>query len=242
MAACFLYIRAVSPVKLVAAAVLLFATACAKPYDPFRIPRDQLRGRIHTIALAPLRVDSEIADAAPARQQIEPLVAARLAAGGFAVVEAEEMDRLWHAAANVGTVLDPLTGKLDQTRFDLVQEAVYRELAARRRVDAVLYLNVRPVDLYLAGKSVDFCGVKDATYWRDGSFGLLDQATLVRAACLVATLFDMEGRALYSIQSGIETFETYAQQTRAARPRASRLTDEARLRRAVDMDLGPLTK
>lgn len=225
---------------LAASLLALLATGCPRPYDPFRVPRDELRGRIHTIALAPLRVDPELVEPAPVRVQIEGLATSRLTTGGFKIVEAQEMERLWReAAADVGTVFDPITGVADKARFDLVEDAVYRELASRHRVDAVLYLSVYPVDLYLTGTKVRFCGREDAVYW-PGGLGLLDDPTLVRAACLGATLYDMDERVLYTIQSGIEPYETYVRQTRAARPRAERLQDGARLQRAVDDAIGKL--
>jgi hypothetical protein len=225
---------------LAAAALALLATGCPRPYDPFRIPRAELRGRIHTIALAPLRVDPDVAEPAPVRAQIEGLATSRLSTGGFKIVEASEMERLWReAAADVGNVFDPLSGVPDKTRFDLVEEAVYRDLASRHRVDAVLYLSVYPVELYLTGTKVRFCGRQDSVYW-PGGLGMMDDPTLVRAACLGATLYDMEEHVLYTIQSGIEAYETYVRQTRAARPRSERLQDGIRLQRAVDDAIGGL--
>jgi len=221
--------------------VVILLAGCAKPYDPFRVPRDQVTGRIRTIALAPIRVDPDLVDGVPARERIERLATERLSAGGFAVVQTAQMDRLWRdAVADVGNVYDPITGKGDEKRFGLVRDAVFRELATRSRVDAVLYLSVYDVALYLTGRNVRFCGRDDAAYWPGGRLGILEQATLVRAACLGATLFDMNEHVLYSIQSGIEPVETYARQTRAARPRAERLQDVLRLQRAVDDAVGPL--
>jgi hypothetical protein len=222
------------------ATVALLAAGCAKPYDPFRVPRDELRGRVRTIALAPLRVDPDVVEDPSAHAWIEGLATARLVAGGFAIVEPREVERLWReAAADVGTVFDPVSGQLDKTRFELVEDAVYRELATRHRVDAVLYLHVYNVDLYLTGATVRFCGREDAAYW-PGGLGLLDRPTLVRAACLGVSLYDMDERLLYTIKSGIEPLETYVRQTRAVRPVTERLQNGVRLQRAVDDALGRL--
>jgi hypothetical protein len=62
----------------------------------------------------------------------------------------------------------------------------------------------------------------------------------VHAACLTVKLYDMEERQLYGIRSGLETIETFARQTRAARPRAERLQDPERLGQAVEATVGPL--
>jgi hypothetical protein len=126
---------------LAAVGLALLVSGCAKPYNPFRIARDELRGRIHIIALAPIRVDPDVVDAVPARERIERMARERLSAGGFTVVETKEMERLWReAATDVGDVFDPITGKGDEKRFKLVEDAVYRELGSRYRVNAVLYL------------------------------------------------------------------------------------------------------
>jgi hypothetical protein len=225
------------------AALLAALAACAKPYDPFRVSRDELRGRVRTIALAPVRLDVEVSDAQATRDAIARLVTARLVAAGFRVVDAGVVDASWRrASADVGPVFDPISGTPDKTRFRLVEEAVYRDLAAAQQADALLQLRVVVVDVQLAGKTMAFCGTQDTTYWpwSGGSLGMIDEATLARAACLAAVLYDMERRPLYAIQHGIEPLETYARQSHAIRPRASRLQDAARLAAAVDGAVGPL--
>lgn len=219
----------------------LLASACATPYDPFRIPATELRERVRTIALAPLLVYVGVADRALAREQIEPLVSARLAAGGFQVVASAEMERIWRsAAADVGDVFDPVTGKVDQERYDLVEASVYHELRAEHDADAVLWMRVASVELHRAGADITYCGTSDAVYWPVGTFSVLETATLVVASCLSATLYDMEERELYSIRSGLEPIETFARQTLAERPFEERLQDPARLQQAVDATVGPL--
>jgi hypothetical protein len=149
------------------------------------------------------------------------------------------MERLWReVAADVGAVFDPVTGQSDKARFELVEDAVYRELATRHRVDAVLYLSIYNVDVFLAGVMVTFCGRDDTVYWPHAG-PLPDDPTLVRAACLGASLYDIEEHLLYTIQSGIEPLETYVQQTRVVRPMAERM-DGIHLQRAVDAALGRL--
>jgi hypothetical protein len=220
---------------------LALLAACAKPYDPFRVSRDEVRERVRTIALAPIRLDVDVADAQQTRDLIAQLATARLVAAGFAVVDATVMDATWRqAVADVGPVFDPITGATDKARFGLVEDAVYRELGSAHHADAVLHLRVVVVDVPLAGKSMQFCGIEDVTYWPWTGGGLDDRATVARAACLVAILSDMERRPLYSIQHGIEPLETYARQQHAARPRASRLQSVERLTSAVDGAVGPL--
>jgi hypothetical protein len=230
--------RARSALAGLAAAVLGCAT-----YDPFRIPADELRQRVRTIAIVPLRVSAGVADRALARERIEPLVAARLAAGGFQVVGADEVDRLWReAVAEVGDLFDPVTGELDEERFQAVEDAVHHQLRTERGVDAMLWMRVHAVELYLTGAKATFCGTTDAVYWSGEGLGIFESTTLVLASCLTTTLYDMEERELYAIRSGLETIETYARQTRSERPPGERLRDPERLRLAVEATIGPLAE
>jgi hypothetical protein len=186
-------------------------------------------------------VSPDVADPTLAREKIEPLVAARLAAGGFRVVAAQETERLWRAAAaEVGNVFDPVSGEVDEELFDAVEDSVYHELRAEHGADAVLWMRVSAVELYLTGSKATFCGTTDSVYWPGGTLGTFEGTTLVLAACLNTTLYDMEERELYSIRSGLETLSTFARQTRAERPMSERLLDPVRLQQAVDETLGPL--
>lgn len=226
------------------AALVVFVSACAKPYNPFKIPDAELRGRVHSIAIAPLRAPATLVDREYARAEIEPLVAERLRAGGFEVVPSADMERLWRRAADdVGSVFDPISGEVNHERFDAVQATVYRDLRTAHHANAVLYLSISAVDLYLTGSRVDYCGRKgDEVSWPGAEIGLTDRATVVYALCLNTDLQDMEGRSLYNIRYGIETIETYFMQTRAVRPLDARLRDRTRLVQAVDATLGALAK
>jgi hypothetical protein len=224
----------------IALAALL--SACAKPYNPFKIPSTELRGRVTTIALAPLVAGADLVDREYARAQIEPIVTKRLEAGGFLVIPSTEMERLWRrSASTVGGAFDPISGEADKKRLEAIREAVHRDLRAEHHADAVLYLHIAAVDLYITGPKVDYCGLSgDTVYWPAAGFSWGERTTLVLALCLDTELYDMEGRNLYGIRHGLETVETYFRQTRAVRPIDERLRDRVRLVQAVEATLGPL--
>lgn len=229
--------------RLACAVLAVVLTACAAPYDPFRIPIAELRSRVRTIAVAPLLAAPDVVDVARAGATIEPLLADRIAAAGFAVVPSDVMERAWRRAAeDVGGVFDPVTGAADPERFEAVQAAVFRDLRTRHHVDAVLHATIAVVALPLTGGTVSYCGRRsDAIYWPSSAAGgLRTEPTLVTVLCLNAWLYDMEQRELYGIRHGIEPVGTYLRQTRAVRPIAERLGDRARLTTAVDEVLGPL--
>jgi hypothetical protein len=221
---------------------LLATAGCVTPqqYDPFKVAEADLRSRVDTIALAPLRVSADLADPSAARAAIEPLVAAKLERAGFRVVASVEFDALWRAAASViGDVFDPKTGELNKERWEAVEDAVYHDLAQQRGADALLYLQISEEEFPLPTPKLWFCGTRGELYW-PGGLPLLARPTLAYAACLNTTLYDMEERVLYSIRSGLQTTQTYALQTWAERPKEELLGDRAALQNAVDATLGRL--
>ena len=224
------------------AAAALTACTARPPYDPFKRPAREVRDRVRTIALTSLIVGPTLADRESARARIEPIVTSRLQAGGFAVVPSAETDRLWRrAAGDVHGIYDPVTGEIDKARFEAVQKAVYRDLAAEDHVDAVLYLKIDSVVLFLPGSSVKYCGtVKDESLYWPWPESAPSHATVAIVLCLNAVLVDLDGRDLYGIRHGLQTVETFAEQTRAVRPIPQRLQDETRLMEAIEATVGPL--
>jgi hypothetical protein len=184
-----------------------------------------------------------VADRAAARAAIEPIVTERLKAGGFAVVGSEETEKFWRrAAGDVGAVFDPVTGDIDEARFKTVRDAVHRDLGKERDVDAILYLSISPVVLYLPGSTVTYCGTTtgEPLYWPPSAAPWSELPTLALVLCLNAGLFDIAGRELYGIRHCLDAAETYAEQSRAVRPIAQRLRQHARIVEAVEATVGPL--
>jgi hypothetical protein len=228
--------------RLLACLPLLAAAACATSpaFDPFQVAEAEVRSRVRTIALAPLRVSSSLADPSTARAALEPLAVAKLERAGFRVLPSERFDRAWRTAASAaGDVYDRKTGEVNKQRWEAVEDVVYHDLSAHEGVDAILYLSIREEELQLPGREASFCGVRAWLYWH-GDLPIFEQPLAATAACLVAMLYDREERLLYGIRSGLLTMDTYAAQTWASRPRAELLADRAALARAIDATLGRL--
>lgn len=229
--------RRLFPVGLIAS---LLVASCVTPYDPFKIPAEDLRARVDTIALAPFAVGSDIGDRERLRPRVEELATQRLKAGGWRIVPMDTVESIWEQTGNeVGPLYDH-RGKVDSDRREIVEDLVLRKLIAVHNVDAVLYLKILPVDLNVVRGETLFCGVWGKPYWPGGPMGIGKVATLARAGCLYANLYDMEGREIYNIRHGLEIYETYAKQTRALRPLEERFTKDEQLRAAVEATLGPL--
>jgi len=229
---------------IVSILVLGILGGCAKPFNPFQVPRENVRRSIRNVAMAPVYVPQTMMSFADARASFEPFATERLEAAGFRVIPSETWAELWkQAATDVGGVYDASTGAVDEERFLLVRGAVYRALENEHEADAVLYLNVALENLYLTGSEVFFCGGSGKVYFPSESSEEPDRyldVTMVRAACVSANLYDMETRYLYGIRHALEIIETYAEQTRAVRPEGERLKDPAQIEEALEEIIGPL--
>lgn len=76
------------------------ASGCAKPYDPFRIPQDELRQRVKTIAVARVAVPPNVDGPGGASAKSHPALETLLEAAGFKVVPAAQVREVWDAKAN----------------------------------------------------------------------------------------------------------------------------------------------
>ncbi|MEZ4330983.1 MAG: hypothetical protein R3F35_04490 [Myxococcota bacterium] len=165
----------------------------------------------------------------------------RLVDAGFDVVGSEVWDATWRRyVEDVGPIFDASTGKPDEERHALVRDAVHRELAEARNVDAILLLEIRVHETFGSRRAPEACGQRIQPWWPGGWQPQGDGALLVRISCLVGFLVVPGGEQLFARQSGLEGVETWDAQTRAVRPEAEMLQDAAVLDRAVDVVLAPL--
>jgi hypothetical protein len=215
--------------------------ACVTPYDPYKIPADELRKRVDTVAISPLDVDVELDDVARVRQLIEPRVVEMLRQGGFEVVPPEEWDPRWLAVAHeVGPIFDPVTGRRDDARYQAARSALYHDLALERGVDAIVYLDLHLERVDAEPPSTYLCATPLTIYWPGIALPPLVRSTIAYGACLQLTVIDLESRELYGIRHGIEFEEAYAKQTHARRPLDQRLRDPNVIADALTVIVGPL--
>ena len=209
----------------------------------------RLTGAVDTVAIASVGAAADALSDAEAQAKFGGRAIERLEAAGIRVVRAEPFDRLWQRYADdVEGVYDVSTGAVDPVRFEIVRDAVYRELVEAEDVDAVLVLRVVIVDTPgvdrrpgKTGLAPRVCGRKVEIYWPGGFSGQYGEPpSLVRSACLSAELFGSGGNTIFSRLSLLESIETYDRQSRAVRPGSERLTNGRVLDAAVASVLRPL--
>lgn len=226
-------------IAVAASCSALAGLACATP-DPFKIPAEQLRAQVDTVALLPLRISSDLAEEERLRPLIEPRALAMLRDGGFTVVPPDAWDQGWQSLAHEsGEIWNPVTGERNDERFEAVQSELLRKLAAERGVDAIVHLNLFRQPVEGSGPSPLLCDVPRDVYWPD-DLGITTRVTLAYGVCLQVEVYDMKMQELYRIWRGLEFVDTYALQTHASKPLDQRLSDPALLEEALTLTLGPL--
>ena len=226
-------------IAVVAGCWALAGLGCATP-DPFKIPAEQLRAKVDTVALLPLRISPDLVEEERVRSLIEPRAIAMLREGGFAVVPPEEWDQRWQGIAHeAGEIWNPRTGERNDERYGAVRSELLQKLAAERGVDAIVYLSLFRQPVEGSARSPLLCDVARDVYWPD-DLGITTRVTLAHGACLQVEVYDLQMQELYQIWRGLEFVDTYALQTHASKPLDQRLRDAALLEEALTITLGPL--
>ena len=223
------------------AAALLVASqlACtsARPpaYDQFTVPPAKFLETIRTIALFSLSVEGN-GDIPPCVDSIaERTLSSELEAAGFSVIPSFVQEEIWtRITEDAGGFYDPLTGELDQDRFDTGVEQFRAELQTKQAPDAVLYPHVWSAEVDAAlGKAI-WDGVSESGSYRLGN------VVLVRS--YVVVIEDPEGTPLYVNGGGLHLAERWdsAQREIVGVPVHGLCAAPERIVQAVAIALGPL--
>lgn len=235
------------PAYVLALLLALFAAEAplAAEETPYRVPRELVRARVETIALAPLRLPPDYEHDERARQAIlEPLLK-KLEIKGYKVVPPSEYDAVWRAhAGKLGQVYDPLTGRADEDKRKVAYDLTARELAARHGVDAILFVEVTIDDLPPSsafaeiGPAFRFANQIPSWQGNDIGGGLAWHPQKVVGNVLELTLVDLAGAVMYGMSVPMEWTRIYIARGYEDAP-ASTLY-RAQVRRAVDRATDPL--
>src|ERR1051325_7842724 len=143
---------------------LAFISGCsaAPPYNPFKVARSDIQGKIKTIALAPIKVTSTVENTAAVRGKFESLITAKLQTGGFKVIPSDEYTTTWNPAVEkLGAVYDPATGKRNDKKFTTTFEYTAREVHAKTKADAILFSAIVTVNADFYSNLAEWHGTTD---------------------------------------------------------------------------------
>jgi hypothetical protein len=216
------------------------------PYDPFKVPREEIYSKIKTIALAPVGIPGNIQDPDAVKAKFEALIEAKLREAGFTIVPSRETAGIWDRMnKQLGGMFDPVTGKRDETKFKSVREHFLREVETKFKADAVLHPNIRTVMARFAGGQANWDGVSESLSPTEGFMGMLSvgqfQGT-VGALSLVVTIENIHGVDAYVNGGGIQLVSKLSGGKFIPVLPGLLLTNEARNTAAANIALEPLVK
>ena len=122
----------------------LLAAGCvtieAPPNPSFKIPEQEFRQTVHTIALAPLELPPGLNNPDNVRQAFESLMEEKLADEGFTVVSSKRYQEIQSKLIEQGGgFYDIRTGKPNDDQVKAIHEKVLKELRTQWHADAILY-------------------------------------------------------------------------------------------------------
>jgi hypothetical protein len=224
-------------------ALLLAGCASKVPYDPFKVPPEQVRSRVKTVALTPMDTPRDLEDPAAATKLLD-LVEVELRQGGLTIVGVTQFKAIWDSmTAGMSGFYDPVTGRRDEEKVKSVRLQVYQELKTKFNVDAVLFSRVNVVGAELDHDTAKWDGTSEGAgrkkFWK-AVLGESHSGT-VPALSLQVFLFDTDDIELYVNSGGIQVLEKVGPGgTFDPVPREQLFSKEERNTRAVRLALNPL--
>ncbi len=193
---------------------LLAALGCAPknlPNDRFLVEEERFYGQVRTIALGPLKAPPDLETRDRAQQIFAEELTSALRSRGFQVVGPEIPGEIWDRLINqVGGIYDPVSGRLDEERFEAVRGHFLSELAGRHDVDAVLHSQLAVVPAKFYGQIAKWCGAEQDImgFWDAMAVGGTVSGT-TGALCLRIVIEDMKGTDMYVGEGGIEVLADF---------------------------------
>lgn len=227
-------------------AVALVASGCAArvPYNPFKVPQEDLRKKTKVVAMAPVTAPPDLESPEPVKAKFESFIEAQIREAGFTIVPSREYETIWkRMTEQLGGYFDPITGKRDESKFKTVRSHTLRELAGKFKADAVLHPSILAVRANFAAGYAAWHGTTEslmgsglaAVFFAGSSHGT------VGALSLIVVLEDVHGVDMYVNGGGIQILAKLSGQSFVPVPRRELFANEERNLAAVTIALAPLT-
>jgi len=186
-----------------------------KAESAFRVPRDQILGKVKRVAVTRI-VSSSFDIPDEVRKRLMDLVRAELAPLNWEIVDAPDAyESLQRKFRNV-ELYNPWTGKRDEARSTEIQKAVFTEVGRDNPPDAILWLRVVRVTLQQRQGNAVWDGVDQNAFTRGpvvrkfwtGTEVLGAGIGPIAAMSFSAQLTDSEGEELYYWRGGMELVQS----------------------------------
>ena len=228
------------------ALVAFFFVSCATtaPYNPFKIAKEEIYGKVERVALVPVVVPEDLEDPGSVKAEFDSLIEAKLREAGFSVVPSEAYSKIWEQAIEkVGGCFDPITGKPDKAKLKTVQEQCHHQVCTKFNADALLYPSIVLVKANFHYNRATWDGVEEnigPKGWKGFFAG--DYQGAVGALSLKVALQDVHGAGMYLNRGGIQTLAKISGGQFVPVPQEELIANKERNNSAVEIALGPLAR
>jgi hypothetical protein len=233
-----------SSIAWAALGVALLLSGCASsqaPYNPFKVPPEQWRGKVKIVALAPMYASQGVENPTPVTEKFLGMIKTELRGAGLTIIEPTEVKVVWDSmSAKVEGFYDPKTGQRDEAKLKSLRTNIYRELKGRFNIDALLFSNLAIVGAKLDHDQAKWDGVSQGAgkkTFLKALIGVSHYGT-VPALSLQVVLSDTTDTDLYQNAGGIEVAAKIGPNSQFDPvPREELFIDEERNVRAVHLAL-----
>jgi hypothetical protein len=227
-------------------ALIVAGCATTTPYNPFKIPAEEIHSNFKTIALSPVAVPGDIEDPNPIKAKFESLIQAKLREAGFSVVPSAESAEIFsNMNKQLGGIFDPVTGQRDETKFKAAKEHALRELSTKFKADAVLYSRISAGTARFSGGKASWGGTSESVSMTEGFLGALQVGQLrgnTTALSLVVSIENINGGVAYVNTGGIQLAAKISGGQFVPVPRNQLFASEERVAAAVNYAFAPLVR
>ncbi|HEY2775789.1 MAG TPA: hypothetical protein VGK20_17235 [Candidatus Binatia bacterium] len=239
--------RTVLAFLLISSGSLLYGCAAQQPYNPYRIEKADFRQRVHTIALMPTKMPTDIENREAVQQKFAAMLAGKLQLLGFTALAPDKAGEVFdRVRKESGNLFDPTTGERNKEKQDEADRKALAEVAERYHADAVLYSAVYPVKAAFRNGVASWLGTSQRIE-TGGSLALrmLGGVTVsgtVGATAIGVVIGDTTGKDLYSKAAGLESLASYGAGGFKEKPLSELFLDEQRNTAAIDhalLELAP---
>jgi len=237
--------RLILPLALLAS----FSTACASApkysADPLKIPVEEFRAKVKTIAVASVVDASGVSDTDHASAAFCSLIEKGLRDSGIAPVPNADVSPVQKRALEAaGGLFDPNTGKLDDAKADTVLAAIRHEVHDRFQADAIVLPRLVVRKANFNGEYAAWDNVRQSILPPDA--GILQKMSVgqlygtVATMSLILRIEDPEGRLLFENGAGVQVLARYVSGSFQSIQKSDAFANPQDNAAAVELALEPL--
>jgi hypothetical protein len=190
--------------------IIPIITGCAEPYNPYKIPREELFSKVKTIGIAPLLILVDVNQPQEKKQSFETMIASKVSECGFKTVPSSEYEKIYEdLKKTIGPMFDPNTGELDKDKSKALKDHTIREYLRKNQVDAILYPSILIVKAEWNGNYAGWHGQKEPSTGKEGFFASMlapNAYGFIPALSLCIQIESVNGEPYYLNFGGIQLY------------------------------------